>query len=275
MILHHPGGCLAPEALPSLSDKSVDCFMCDAPYDKATHEKQRQGCNASYVEPTRPNATRAQTNRRRHLGFVPLSAELMHGVAAEYARLARRWVLNFCSVEMVSDWREALEIAGLEYVRTCFWRRRGGAPQFSGDRPAQAVEAIVCAHARKPGGEPMKKRWSGRGAHGWFDFDFEPDDLSEETGGDVVFEDRVVQNRKNQRLRYHPAQKPLGLMEKLVALFTDPGDLVVDAFAGSCTTLIACRRLGRRALGVEMDEAHAQVARERLAREVEAIVCPT
>lgn len=52
----------------------------------------------------------------------------------------------------------------------------------------------------------------------------------------------------------HPHQKPLALLEILLAHSTSPGDLVIDPFAGSGSTIQACRRMGRNAMGVEYDE---------------------
>ncbi len=63
----------------------------------------------------------------------------------------------------------------------------------------------------------------------------------------------------------HPSQKPLALMERIVAAGSRPGDLVVDPFAGSGTTGVAAVRLGRRFLGVERDPAFAALARRRIA----------
>jgi site-specific DNA-methyltransferase (adenine-specific) len=53
-------------------------------------------------------------------------------------------------------------------------------------------------------------------------------------------------------------------MQDLVADFTDPGELVLDPFAGSGTTGVACRLAGRNFLGWELDANHATVARARL-----------
>lgn len=61
--------------------------------------------------------------------------------------------------------------------------------------------------------------------------------------------------------------KPLSLMMEIVRDFTDPGDVILDPFAGSGTTGVACLRLGRRFIGIEREEKYAQVARERLAAE--------
>lgn len=64
----------------------------------------------------------------------------------------------------------------------------------------------------------------------------------------------------------HPSQKPLGLIEKLIACATDPGDLVIDPFLGSGTTAAAAQKLGRRWLGIEKDAEYVEIARGRLNR---------
>lgn len=69
----------------------------------------------------------------------------------------------------------------------------------------------------------------------------------------------------------HSTVKPLELMEWLVTLVTAEGQQVLDPFAGSGTTIMACKRLNREGTGIEMDEGHAEIARRRveLAHEVE------
>ncbi|BCZ91280.1 methyltransferase [Thermus thermophilus] len=66
----------------------------------------------------------------------------------------------------------------------------------------------------------------------------------------------------------HPAPFPLELAERLVRMFSFVGDVVLDPFAGTGTTLIAAARWGRKALGVELVPRYAQLAKERFAREV-------
>jgi site-specific DNA-methyltransferase (adenine-specific) len=63
----------------------------------------------------------------------------------------------------------------------------------------------------------------------------------------------------------HLAQKPLKLMQALIELTTKPGQLVLDPFCGSGSTLLAAKALGRQFLGYELDPQSAKVARERLA----------
>jgi adenine-specific DNA-methyltransferase len=62
----------------------------------------------------------------------------------------------------------------------------------------------------------------------------------------------------------HPTQKPVPLLEKYIEMSTKPGDLVVDPFAGSASTLVAAERLGRRSWGCEMHKPFFERSTERL-----------
>jgi len=66
----------------------------------------------------------------------------------------------------------------------------------------------------------------------------------------------------------HPNQKPLGMVEKIIATFTNEDAIILDPFAGSGTTLVAARRLGRCAIGAEIEEAHCETAALRLSQEL-------
>lgn len=62
----------------------------------------------------------------------------------------------------------------------------------------------------------------------------------------------------------HPTQKPVGAILPLIQTFSQPGGLVLDPFAGSGTTLIAARQVGRRAVGIELDPVYYHNACNRL-----------
>lgn len=64
--------------------------------------------------------------------------------------------------------------------------------------------------------------------------------------------------------RLHPAQKPIELMEKFILDSTNEGDTVLDTFAGSGTTGIACIRTGRKFIGMEIDDAYFEIAGKRI-----------
>jgi site-specific DNA-methyltransferase (adenine-specific)/modification methylase len=71
----------------------------------------------------------------------------------------------------------------------------------------------------------------------------------------------------NERLRdpVHPTQKPLRVLRRLVALATNPGDLVLDPFMGVGSTGVAALEAGRRFTGFEADEGYFRAAEKRLA----------
>src|SRR4051794_24703041 len=72
--------------------------------------------------------------------------------------------------------------------------------------------------------------------------------------------------RNGTQVCRHPTEKPLGLMLELVESSSRSGDVVLDPFAGSGSTLVAAVLAGRRAIGCELDPRYVGVAIERLAR---------
>lgn len=65
--------------------------------------------------------------------------------------------------------------------------------------------------------------------------------------------------------KLHPTQKPVEALRPLIEAFTKPGDLVLDPFSGSGSTLAAAQQLGRDWTGIELDSGHHQTASKRLA----------
>jgi len=63
----------------------------------------------------------------------------------------------------------------------------------------------------------------------------------------------------------HPTQKPVEALKPLIASFSKPGELVLDPFCGSGSTLIAARDMGRDYLGIELDKGHHATATRRMA----------
>lgn len=70
----------------------------------------------------------------------------------------------------------------------------------------------------------------------------------------------------NDTPKVHPTQKPVPLLERLVEIFTDPGDVVIDPCAGSGTTLLAAANCGRKAYGFEIKKDFYKEATEKVLR---------
>jgi DNA modification methylase len=80
---------------------------------------------------------------------------------------------------------------------------------------------------------------------------------------DVWLDIAHLHQRDPERTGY-PTQKPLKLLERLVGLCSNPGDMVADFFAGTGTALIAAEKLGRNWLGCDASEEAVRVAKERM-----------
>ena len=75
----------------------------------------------------------------------------------------------------------------------------------------------------------------------------------------------AVTPRSERNLGKHPSQKPLGLLERLVELGSEPGQLVLDPFGGAGTLAVAAEKLGRNWVLVESEREYATLAQARLA----------
>lgn len=64
--------------------------------------------------------------------------------------------------------------------------------------------------------------------------------------------------------KIHPTQKPVALLKRLIEIFTDPGDVVIDPVAGSGSTLRACAETGRTCYGFEVDKGFYQAAMDKM-----------
>ncbi len=248
VTIYH-GDCL--DVLPAL--EAVDHIITDPPYSEHTHSKQRRG-GSELERKGDGTRTRAGISRTRDLGFESLDESTRREAAFHFGKLVRRWVLVFSDVESCHLWRRELQACELEYVRTAAWRKLNATPQFTGDRPAVGFETITIAHP------PGKKKWNGGGRHGWWEF------VEDDTAA-PVWEVPIVNSSRTKMPRLHTTQKPLALMTRLVEEFTDARETILDAFAGSGTTLRAAKDLGRKAIGIEREECYCEVAAERMAQE--------
>jgi site-specific DNA-methyltransferase (adenine-specific) len=212
----------------------VRAIISDPPFESEAHTLQRR---------VNRSATRGQdcdVVTEEPLDFAPITEATRIAVCAHAAKILHGWFLAFCQAEAVALWRQSIEQGGGKYKRACVWIKPDGMPQFSGDRPGMGYESLVTGWFG-----PGKSSWNGGGRVGVFTFN------------------------KNEPDRYgHPTQKPQKLMLELLSLFSNPGDVVLDPFMGSGSTLRAAKDMGRRAIGIELEEKYCEIAAKRMAQEV-------
>lgn len=66
----------------------------------------------------------------------------------------------------------------------------------------------------------------------------------------------------------HPTQKPLSVMTWLIERYSESGKIILDPFLGSGTTAVAAKKLGRKCIGIEIEEKYCEIAVKRLSQEV-------
>lgn len=74
----------------------------------------------------------------------------------------------------------------------------------------------------------------------------------------------IIRIRRDHYNQIHLTQKPVRLLERILALTTNPGDVVLDPFSGSCSTAVACINTNRRYIGFEIDKEYYEDGVKRL-----------
>ena len=99
----------------------------------------------------------------------------------------------------------------------------------------------------------------------------------------VLYRDKLPKFRNNGKMvfnwmnwekdkgvkKIHPTQKPIAILKKLISIFTDEGDIVIDPVAGSGTTLKAATELNRHSYGFEIDKNFYKLAQEQMINEIQ------
>jgi site-specific DNA-methyltransferase (adenine-specific) len=168
----------------------------------------------------------------RTIDYAPWNADDVDAFVSAWAPLSRVWMVSITDEWLGTAWRESYERAGLVGFPRLPAIETGSSSRKHGDGPSSWTTSVVVA--RQSGGQHIAA-WSPAPYY------LGPREIKPVVGG-----------------------KPLWLMRALVRDYTRPGDLVVDPCAGAFTTGLACKLEGRRFIGGDAMESHAQLGAERL-----------
>jgi hypothetical protein len=171
---------------------------------------------------------------RNGLGYVGLTEDGIAGFVDAWHPRCRGWFATITDDDLAPIWKRELRKVGRYVFASIPWVASGSRVRLQGDGPSSWTCWIIVA---RPKHAPYSKWGTLPGAYII---------NSERTSAPIT------------------GTKPLALMEALIRDYTRPGDLVCDPCAGTGTTLLAARNLGRNSIGSEMDPKTYAYAKARL-----------
>ena len=147
-------------------------------------------------------------------------------------------IYAWAGLDQISEWRSLMVMSGLS-TRLCIWEKTNPAPTNGQHLWLSSIEA--CVFGKRP------------------------------SAAFNAFCQSAVWREPSTSETEHPTEKPRTLFKKLVLASSNQGDTVLDPFMGSGTTLRAAKDLGRKAIGIEIEERYCEIAAERMAQSVMAL----
>ncbi len=212
-----------------LADVTCDALIVDAPYSARTHDAHGRDDKSARAMPDPKKAPKP-------INYACWDADDVDAFVDRWAPSTRGWFVSITDHSLAPAWSNALERHNRYVFSPLAFVAPGSRIRLAGDGPSQWSCWIVVARPRNAT------------FHKW----------GTTPGGYVL-------PRQQESEQLVIGGKPLWLMRSLVRDYTRPGDLVCDPCAGGGTTLLAALTEGRGAVGAEMDPAHYEIARKRLA----------
>jgi modification methylase len=184
------------------------------------------------------------------------------GWLAECRRVLRKdgtlWVIG--SYHNIFRVGAAVQDLGYWILNDIVWRKANPMPNFRGRRFTNAHETLI---------------WAARGPESRYRFNYAAmkalnDDLQMRSDWYFPLCTGAERLRDAAGAKLHPTQKPEALLHRIILAATAPGEVVLDPFLGTGTSAAVARRLGRRFIGIEREEAYAAAARARVAAVIPA-----
>tara|TARA_R110000823_G_scaffold210173_1_gene340362 strand:- start:3822 stop:4592 length:771 start_codon:yes stop_codon:yes gene_type:complete len=212
------------EIMPTLG--KVDHIISDPPYEAKLHE-------------AKAHLSQLRKDKGPELKEINFSSidKIRDDVVSISSDINQGWFIAFCTIEGVSKWADVINESRMKYKRACVWVKPDCTPQLNGQGPAQGCECFVTAW-----GGTGRAKWNAGGKRG-------------------VYKHNV---NSSDRHGEHPTEKPWRLFVELIRDFTSPSQTILDPFMGSGTTGVACAKLGRKFIGIELEPKYFDIACERI-----------
>ena len=236
--------------LPKLQAESVDLIFADPPYWMRTegvlHRTEGtefHGCNDDWDKFGSPEE------------YESFTLQWLKECRRVLKRSGSLWVIG--SMQCIYTIGSAMQKLDYWLINDIIWHKTNPTPNFTGSRLNNSHETLI---------------WAVKDRRSKFTFNYKTakalnhESPSKQMGS--VWRFPVCSG--NERLKdsegrkIHSTQKPLAMLERIIAISSHIGDLVLDPFAGTMTTAAAAKKLGRHYIMIERNETYCNYGHERL-----------
>lgn len=233
------------EVLRSFEDDTFHATITDPPYNIASGKKKGLGWAFS--------------------SHVTMAEQWDSYTPSEYEAWTAAWLAEVCRVTkengnifIFGSYHNIYTIGAiatrmdLRIINSIIWTKPNAQPNITCRMFTESTEQVIwiCNNSVK-----KAKKWTYNYQH-----------MKELNGGKQMrnYWDIPITPMRERKHGKHPSQKPLKVMERLVLAGTQKDDRVLDCFAGSGSTLLACDRLERQWVGIERDPEYLKIAHDRV-----------
>jgi site-specific DNA-methyltransferase (adenine-specific)/modification methylase len=218
------------EVIRQIPPASVDLLLTDPPYNLSPYSTG----NMKFDWRKEINNDLAQWDQE---DFRP--AEWL----AEFKRVLKPTgnIFAFCTYNLLGKWHEAFD-PEFDTFQFMVWHKTNPTPKVRRAGFLNSCELIVCM-------------WNK--GHTW--------NFTTQKDMHNFIEAPICMGGERVKKPVHPTQKPLKVLEHIIRLASNPGDTVLDPFMGVGSTGVASLRLGRKFIGIEIDQGYFDAAKKRLA----------
>lgn len=220
----------------NVKDNTIDCVLTDPPYNLG-----------NFMHDRNTNIIKMRENSFAYAGWDNMDYEEWVTVMREFFNECHRVlkkkgaIILFMSIIKVESIIKIAQEAGFYYKTTGIWHKTNPMPR---NMRLQFVTSNEC----------------------WIYLVKDSTSGTFNNGGKVKpdFIESSVCPISEKKYGKHPTQKPLKIIKELLECVTNAGDIVLDPFCGSGTTCVASAILGRKAIGIDLEEKYCEISKQRL-----------
>lgn len=222
------------ELIKQVKDKSIDLILTDPPYNIGKYSRG----NIKFDWRPEINNDIADWDK---VDFNP------QNITNDLVRVLKPNgnLFVFCSYNLIGQWHKALDHL-FDTTTFMVWHKTNPTPKFFKNGFLNSCELILCCWNKK---------------HKW--------NFTVQNKMHNFFESPICAGKERLKEPKHPTQKPIALLQHIIKIASDEGDLVLDPFMGVGSTGKASLLLKRKFVGIEIDEMYYNAAKNRLINDTE------